>query len=134
MNIRWCVQILGAVALAANLSMVAQPSAAKDIVGFVDQVTQQANPSLILIIHNKETWATNIIDTITTELKAKRFKYDFQGYNQGDRPRDIARPFNWPTCGAVFCMGQGMDCDQIKAQAVGKGFEGDFYNYMLEKR
>ncbi|MES0122162.1 hypothetical protein NKL05_08520 [Mesorhizobium sp. C420B] len=134
MKIRSCVQILGAVALAASLSMVAQPAAARDIVGFVGQVTKQANPSLILILHNKEAWTSNIIDTMTAVLIARNFKYDFHGYNQGDRPRDIARTFNWPTYGAVFCMGQPMDCDLIKLQAEAKGFEGDFYNHMLEKR
>lgn len=129
-----CALTLRAAAVAASLSVLALPSAAKDIVGFVDQVTKQANPSQILILHNKEAWANNTIDTITGQLKAKNFKFDFQGYNQGDRPRDIARSINWPNYGAVICMGQGMDCDWIKAQAEGKGFEGDFYNAMLEKR
>jgi len=121
-------------ALAASLSVIAQPSIAKDIVGFVDQVAEEANPSQVLIIHDKEGFFTNIIDTMTAAMKARNFKYDFQTYNQGDRPRDIARGLNWPTYGAVLCMGQGAECDQIKAQAAAKGFEGDFYDYMLEKR
>ncbi|MBM2716207.1 hypothetical protein JQK88_34630 [Mesorhizobium caraganae] len=129
-----CARNLRALAFAATLSVWALPSSAKDIVAFVDQVTAKANPSQALILHNKETWASNLIDTIVARLNAKNFKYDLQGYNQGDRPRDIARPFSWPSYGAVFCMGQAMDCDQVKAQAEAKGFEGDFYNAMLEKR
>lgn len=121
-------------ALAASLSVLAFPSAAKDIVGFVDQVTAKTNPSPILILHNKEGWFSNMIDTIRARLDAKNYKYDLTSYNQGDRPRDIARPYNWPSYGAVFCFGQNMDCDWIKAQADGKGFEGDFYNATLDKR
>lgn len=134
MNMISCARTLRLATLTASLAVFALPSAAKDIVGFVDQVAKQANPSVILILHNKEAWTNNIIDTITGQLNAKKFKFDFQTYNQGDRPRDIARALNWPGYGAVFCMGQAMDCDWIKAQAEGKGFEGDFYNANLEKR
>ncbi|MDX8437114.1 hypothetical protein RFN25_27175 [Mesorhizobium abyssinicae] len=134
MKVISCARNLSALALAAALSMTTYPSAAKDIVGFVDQVTKQANPGLILILHNREAWTSNIVDTIAGQLNVKKFKFDLTTYNQGDRPHDIARPFNWPTYGAVICMGQNVDCDWIKAEADQKGFEGDFYNAYLAKR
>ncbi|BCG83437.1 hypothetical protein MesoLj113b_69790 (plasmid) [Mesorhizobium sp. 113-3-3] len=73
-----CALTLRLAAVAASLLVSALPSAAKDIVGFVDQVTKQANPSLILILLNKETWTSNTIDTITGQLNAKKFKFDLQ--------------------------------------------------------
>jgi hypothetical protein len=127
-------RILTALGIAASLSMAAYPCFAKDIVGFTDQVAKQANPSTLLILHNKEAWTNNTIDTITARLAVDKFKYDIQGYNQGDRVKDIARGINWQGYGAVICMGQNMDCDWIKSQAEQKGFEGSFYNAFLEKR
>lgn len=129
-----CASNLRLLAITAGLTLMAWPSAAKDIVAFADQVATQANPGHVLILHNKETWSANIVDTLVARFQAKSFKYDLTGYNQGDRPRDIARPYDWPGFGAVFCFGQYADCDQIKAQAVSKGFEGDFYGPLLEKR
>ncbi|MGX5805320.1 hypothetical protein ACWGS9_29400 [Bradyrhizobium sp. Arg314] len=129
-----CAQTLRVAALAASMSAAALPAAAKDIVAFIDQEMAQANPTYFLILHNKQGWALNTIDTIKARLGAKNFKYDFQTYNDGDRPKDIARPFNWQTYGAVFCFGQHLECELVRSQALAKGFEGDFFDGDLEKR
>ncbi|BAV52981.1 Uncharacterized protein MLTONO_p0511 (plasmid) [Mesorhizobium loti] len=129
-----CAQTLRVAALAASLSVFAFPSAAKDIVAFIDQEMAQANPTYFLILHNKQGWAENTIDTMKARLGAKNFKYDYQTYNDGDRPKDIARPFTWQNYGAVFCFGQNLECELVRSQALAKGFEGDFFNGGLEKR
>ncbi|AMY00676.1 hypothetical protein AB0V79_27330 [Mesorhizobium ciceri] len=126
-------QTLRIAALAASILATALPAAATDIVAFIDHEMAQANPGSILILHNKQGWTANTIDTIRARLDAKKFKYAYQTYNDGDRPKDIARPFNWPDYGAVFCFGQN-ECELVRGQALAKGFEGDFFNAYLEKR
>lgn len=128
-----CAQTLGIAAVAASLLAVA-PASAKDIIGFIDQEMAQATPKHFLILHNKQGWASNTIDTMRARLGAKTFVYDYQTYNDGDRPKDIARPFNWSDYGAVFCFGQHLDCELVRSQALQKGFEGDYFDADLSKR
>ncbi|WP_143748916.1 hypothetical protein [Mesorhizobium sophorae] len=134
MNRISCARTLRITALAASLTAAVLPAAAKDIVGFIDQEMAQATPKHFLILHNKQGWTANTIDTMRARLDAKAFKYDFQTYNDGDRPKDIARPFNWPDYGAVFCFGEHLDCELVRSQALQKGFEGDYFDAGLDKR
>lgn len=129
---RYC---LGALALAGILAGKTGPSAARDLVEFVNDVTARAAPAALLILHNKESRTNNMIDTIRARLDTLKFKYDYRVYNAGERPKDIAREVpSWPSYGVVVCMGELRECDYIKDQANSAGFDGEFYNYYLEKR
>ncbi len=126
-------RVLRTAALSVGLLAVVAPAAAKDIVGFIDQEMAKADKRHFLILHNKQGWTRNTIDTIKARLEAKSFPYAYQTYNDGDRPKDIARPFDFTKYSAVFCFGQ-IECEFVRAQALEKGFEGDYFDANLEKR